>query len=259
MASAGSAAFKMAREWVDLENASLWKAMQVAAPSARGRLLDVGCGDKPYESLFAPHVTHYLGCEYEATYDGSDSARRGKADVVYSGGRLPFDDGAFDTVLCNQVAEHVPDPGKFLAELVRVLRPGGRLILTVPFSYRVHSAPHDFHRFTRYALQKYADEHGLRIERLDPRGLFWSVVGQKLSAHLALRVARMGAEIQKTGAFGYEETIVQRPRYWTLPFVGPAIFGICTAARLLDAVDRDDSDTLGYLMVAEKAERAPRQ
>jgi SAM-dependent methyltransferase len=245
-------AMRMAREWVDLENASIWKAMRVAAPYATGRLLDVGCGDKPYEALFDPHVREYVGCEYESTYDGSANASKGKADVIYSGDRMPFEDGTFDTVLSNQVAEHVPDPAHFIADLARVLRVGGRLILTVPFSYRVHSVPNDFHRFTRFALQKYAADNKLVIDRLDPRGLFWSVVAQKLSAHLVLHVARMGGEIQKVGALGYEETIRQRPRYWTLPFVGPSIFGLSTAARLLDAVDRDDSDTLGYLLIATK-------
>lgn len=246
------AAMKWARRWVDLEESLLLDAMKIAGPYASGRLLDVGCGDKPYETLFLPHVSEYLGVEYESTYEGRDYAQRARADVIYSGDQLPFEAGTFDTVLCNQVAEHVPDPGKFLADLARVLRRGGRLILTVPFSYRVHSAPNDFHRFTRFALQRYADVEGMTVDRLEPRGFFWSVVGQKLSAHLALHVARMGGDIQKAGAFGYEEVIQQQPRYWTLPIVVPSIVGICTAARMLDALDRDDSDTLGYLLVATK-------
>ena len=243
---------KLARRWVDLEEAFLYASMVEAAPYAAGRLLDVGCGDKPYEALFRPHVREYIGVEYSATYDGSEYARRGKADVVYSSDRLPFEEAEFDTVLCNQVAEHVPDPRHFIGDLARVLRPGGRLILTVPFSYRVHSAPDDFHRFTRYALEHYAKANGLTVDRLDPRGGFWSVVGQKLSAHVALHLARMGADIQKVGAFGYESAIAQKPRYWALPLAGPAIFGIATAARVLDRVDRDDTDTLGYTLIATK-------
>ena len=53
----------------------------MAAPFARGRLLDVGCGDKPYESLFLPHVREYVGAEYDATYQGTSNEDRGRADV----------------------------------------------------------------------------------------------------------------------------------------------------------------------------------
>lgn len=245
-------ALRRARDWVDLENDSLRKAMEIAAPHATGRLVDVGCGDKPYEALFAPHVSAYVGVEYAATYEAGESARLGKANVVHGSDRLPFDDGSFDTVLCNQVAEHVPDPRHFLGDLVRVLRVGGKLILTVPFSFRVHSIPNDFHRFTRFALERYCDDLDLHVERLTPRGLFWSVVGQKLASHIALRVARMGGDIQKAGALGYEAAMRQRPRYWTLPVAAPAILGIATAARVLDALDPDDSDTLGYLLIATR-------
>jgi SAM-dependent methyltransferase len=245
-------ALRRARAWVDLEDESLRRAMVAAAPHARGRLVDVGCGDKPYEALFRPHVTEYVGVEYASTFEGAVSARLGKADVLYAEDHLPFADASFDTVLCNQVAEHVPDPRAFLADLTRVLRPGGKLILTVPFSFRVHSIPHDFHRFTRFALERYAADLGLSIDRLEPRGLFWSVVGQKLSSHIALRFVRLGGDIQKAGALGYEAAMVQRPRYWTLPLAAPAIVAIATAARALDALDPDDSDTLGYLLIAQK-------
>jgi SAM-dependent methyltransferase len=245
-------ALKRARSWVDLESASLQEAMEIAAPQATGRLVDVGCCDKPYEALFAPYVREYVGVEYAPTYEAGEGARRGKADVVYSSDRLPFDDGSFDTVLCNQVAEHVPDPRVFLADLARVLRVGGKLILTVPFSFRVHSAPNDFHRFTRCALERSCADLGLHVERLTPRGFFWSVVGQKLASHFALRVARLGRDVQGAGALTYEPAMRQRPRYWTLPVAVPAIVAIATAARLLDVLDPDDSDTLGYLLIATK-------
>jgi SAM-dependent methyltransferase len=243
---------RWARDWCDLEQSYLNASMREAAPAAMGRLLDVGCGDKPYEPVFRPHVTEYVGAEYDETYTPSANARKGKADVVYSGARLPFDDGAFDTVLCNQVGEHVADPRAFFAELVRVLRRGGRLIFTVPFSYRIHSEPYDFHRFTRYALLDYAKANSLNVDMLVPRGGFWSVVGQKLASHMALRYARLGGEIQKLGGLGYEGRLAARPRYWTLPIVAPAIVGVVTASRALDRIDHDESDTIGYLLVATK-------
>jgi SAM-dependent methyltransferase len=245
-------AAKSLRQFVDLEKDSLDEAMRMAAPMAIGRLLDVGCGDKPYESLFAPYVREYVGAEYDETYSGSANARKGKADVVYSGNRLPFEDDAFDTVLCNQVGEHVLHPEVFFAELVRVVKRGGRLIFTVPFSHRIHSEPYDFHRFTKYALSYYAEQSGLSTEVLVARGGFWKVIGQKLTSQMALRFARLGGEVQRLGGFGYKEEVQQSPRYWVLPLVAPAIVGVAAAARALDLIDRDETDTLGYLLVATK-------
>ena len=249
-ASAGT--IRRIRAWVDLEDSSLRTAMENAAPFARGRLLDVGCGDKPYEKLLAPHVTSYLGAEYRDTFESSANAAKGRADVIYTGKTLPFGEGEFDTVLCNQVAEHVPEPGAFIEDLVRVLKVGGCLILTVPFAFRIHAAPNDFHRFTRHALEYYANKNHLHVERLDSRGGFWSVVGQKLCSKIALRGARLGEAIQENAALGYERAISQQPRYWAIPAAAATIVAVSTAARLLEAVDPDDSDTLGYVMVARK-------
>lgn len=241
-----------ARGWVDLEQASLVEAMAEAKQHAHGRLLDVGCGDRPYENLFREHVTEYVGVEYQESHDGSVSGKQSRADVVYEGETLPFEDGSFDTVLTTQTAEHVPDPDAFFRELTRVLRVGGTLIMTVPFSYRVHAHPHDYHRFTRFALERYAKLNNLRVDVLRARGGMWSVVGQKLASHLVLRVARLGGEVQRAGTLTHEKPIRDRPRYWALPVAVPLIIGFTTAARVLDRVDHVEDDTLGYLFIATK-------
>jgi hypothetical protein len=128
----------------------------------------------------------------------------------------------------------------------------GLLIVTVPFSYRIHSEPFDFHRFTKYGLMSYVEHNKLRLVALEPRGGFWSVIGQKLTSHMALRFGRLGSEVQKVGGFGYEQKIAQKPRYWALPVVAPAIVGVAAAARVLDRIDHDETDTIGYLLIAEK-------
>lgn len=122
-----------------------------------GRLLDVGCGTKPYRALFKVH--DYVGLDL-----ASDEARqRGCADEYYDGDTFPFPDASFDAVLCNQVLEHVFNPSQFLGEIRRVMRPGGRLLLTVPFVWDEHEQPFDFARYSSFGLRALLEEHGLRI------------------------------------------------------------------------------------------------
>ena len=234
-----------ARERVDLEWRTLRDAMETAAPYAHGRLLDVGCGDKPWEPAFAAVVTEHVGLERKG-------ARAARAGVVYEGDRIPFDDGAFDTVLSNQVLEHVADPRALWADMVRVLAPGGRLIVTVPFSFRLHAEPDDYWRFTPHALRRLCDESGLRVEVLEPRGGLWLVIGHKLATFLAFDAGRLRGEAQAAGSTTYEAPADEGPRWWALPLVVPALMLVTALARWLDRADPRSGDSLGYLLVAAK-------
>jgi SAM-dependent methyltransferase len=141
-----------------LARSSLWRAMTHLAPVAGGgRLLDVGCGTKPYRSLFV--VDEYIGLEYDTPGNRAEKS----AELWYDGGRFPCADASFDIVLCNQVLEHVFEPGVFLAEIARVLKPGGRLLLTVPFVWDEHEQPHDFARYTRFGLQHLLGKAGMTV------------------------------------------------------------------------------------------------
>jgi SAM-dependent methyltransferase len=105
----------------------MWQEIGRVAPALRGRVLDVGCGTKPYRNLF--DASEYVGLEI----DSPQARSRGLADVYYDGSRFPFNDARFDVVICNQVLEHVFEPDRFLQEIQRLLKPQGRLLLTVPF------------------------------------------------------------------------------------------------------------------------------
>ena len=139
------------------------KAIAKAASMAHGTLLDVGCGTKPFEKLFRPHVQKYLGLEYSP-----DSGYRGnRADFCGDAGYLPLADASVDTILCTEVMEHLPDPERAVAEFARVLRPGGTVITTAPFFYPIHDA-YDFFRYTPDGLKTMMERHGLTVETVKP-------------------------------------------------------------------------------------------
>lgn len=121
-----------------------------ATPQITGRVLDVGCADGPIRNRLAAGVD-YVGLDYPATADG---LYRTKPQVFGSAERLPFCDACFDTVVILDVLEHIASPTEAIGELARVTKPGGILLLTIPYGYPLHDAPHDYQRLTRFALQR---------------------------------------------------------------------------------------------------------
>jgi SAM-dependent methyltransferase len=140
-----------------LSRRALWRAIASSSHELSGPLLDVGCGSQPYRSLFS--VAEYIGLEF----DTPETRQLAIADVFYDGGRFPFDNGKFASVLCNQVLEHVFNPAEFVAELFRVLRPGGRLLLTVPFVWDEHHQPYDYARYSSFGLLYLLKAAGFKI------------------------------------------------------------------------------------------------
>jgi SAM-dependent methyltransferase len=126
-------------------------------PQLRGEVLDVGCGSKPYRELIP--AGRYVGMEMDTPRTRASFA----ADVYYDGRTFPQADATFDGVLCSQVFEHVFTPAEFLAEIHRVLRPGGRLVLTVPFVWDEHEQPHDFARYSSFGLRALLEGAGFEV------------------------------------------------------------------------------------------------
>jgi SAM-dependent methyltransferase len=242
---------RKASDWVDLQWSLLYRALQTVAPRARGKLLDVGCGDKQFAGVFLPHVDFYFGIENELTFT-STAAHLGKSrpDCLYSGDRLPFEDSSFDTVLSIQVLEHTPHPRQLVAEMARVLKPSGFLILAAPFSFRLHEEPHDYFRYSPHGLGELCSDAGLVIDHVEQVGSLWSLIGHKLNSYLALRVARIGGTAQELGKFGHEMPGQPRSRLWALPVVAPAIVVVAACARIMDRLFFERQEALGFVVVA---------
>lgn len=138
-----------ARRYLDLQTASIWADLSTVLPTAKGAVLDVGCGAQPFRSLL-PASVRYIGID---TVDAKAKFGYEVPDTFYFEGPVwPAGDGSIDFVLCTEVFEHVADSRGFLAEMFRCLAPNGRVVLTVPFSARWHYIPNDYWRFTPASL-----------------------------------------------------------------------------------------------------------
>lgn len=152
----------------------LLKSLRNIAPSLSGRLLDFGCGSKPYRSLFTK-VSEYIGVDIENEGHDHDTE---DVDYYYDGMTLPFEKDMFDSVLCSEVLEHVPDIDTTLNELNRVLALGGKLLITVPFVWPEHEMPFDFRRFTVNGLSQVVKDHGFKIHNVNTSGTFIEAIIQ---------------------------------------------------------------------------------
>lgn len=133
---------------------------------ARGILVDLGCGKAPYFGIYRNLVTRSVGVDWDSSIHTSDQVDV-KCDLNE---RIALPDAFADTVLCTDVLEHLFEPQRAWNEIARILKPGGRAIIGVPFLYWIHEAPHDYHRYTAFALRKYASTAGLAIESLEAAG-----------------------------------------------------------------------------------------
>ena len=129
---------------------------------AVGRLLDIGAAHRWLQDCL-PEEVHYVALDYPAT--GRD-IYGACPDIFADAAHLPLADGAFDGVACLEVLEHVKEPRRVVAEIARVLRPGGSAWISMPFLYPVHDAPHDYQRYTEDGLRRDLEEAGLELVTL---------------------------------------------------------------------------------------------
>jgi len=121
-------------------------------------VLDYGCAEAPYRHFFAPE-TRYLAADLPGNPDANVEIR--------PDGTVPIETGTMDAVLSTQVLEHAADPRVYLAECFRVLRPGGRLLLSTHGLMVYHPDPVDYWRWTCAGLQREVTTAGFEIRHFE--------------------------------------------------------------------------------------------
>lgn len=141
---------------------------------AKGQFLDAGCGTQPFRSVVEPQVDRYLTFDIEARVDEVDFI--GDIEDMQA---VPSQ--SIDSMLCSEVLEHVPHPDRAIAEFARIVKPGGVVILTVPFLARLHEEPHDYYRYTRHGIRRLFDDGAFEVEEIVETGSLFSFVGHQVS------------------------------------------------------------------------------
>ncbi len=147
-------------------NQALTECLNRYGERLRGaKVLDFGCGERPFDSFFAKFSAQTVACDLQQNQFGT-------VDVVLTPEtyRLPFDSGAFDVVCLFDVLEHVKDDLALMSELCRIVKDGGLLLLSVPFMYRFHEIPHDYRRYTPTGLKYLLTRSGFDVQEIQPMG-----------------------------------------------------------------------------------------
>lgn len=207
-----------------LETRSIREAVQSSLPYFKGRVLDIGCGQKPYLFMLHDRVDCYVGMDLETV--GASAA-----DVYADSLCLPFRPASFDTVFSTQVIEHVTNPFRMMREISAVLKPGGALVLTAPQAWPLHEVPHDYFRYTRYGLAELARQSGLEVVHMkERRGGFYA-----LGAILCILL------YTRHQAHTFRRRML-KPMFWIVQGL----------AAVLDRIFFLPDFTLGYILVAKK-------
>lgn len=191
-----------------------------------GRLIDIGCGTKPYAAMMQGLVSEHVGVDHEGTQHD-----RTAVDLWGTAYAIPAPDASFDSALCTAVLEHLEEPEAAIRECHRVLRNGGVALYSVPFIWHLHEEPRDFVRFTKYGLRYLFEKVGFEILDLRPLSGFWVTFGQ-LFVYNLYRFHR-------------------GPMRWVpiIPAVGLAVQGV---SYVLDRIDRSEQWTWMYVVAARK-------
>lgn len=127
------------------------------------RVADVGCGEQPFRAIITSGGGHYTGIDTRQNQQANVDLL---ADII----QIPLPDGSFDLILCTEVLEHVPNTPAAFAELTRLCRTNGAIIITTPFAYPLHEEPYDFVRLTPHLINQCARSNGLSVEHLSTSG-----------------------------------------------------------------------------------------
>lgn len=131
---------------------------ELSGNHCQGLTLDAGCGRSSWKQVIL---------DSGARYESVDLEPRGSSPPTYCADICDLNMIAaahYQTVVCHQVLEHVPTPALAVAEMYRVLKPGGKAVITTPHLSRYHELPHDYFRYTEFGLQALFEHAGFRTE-----------------------------------------------------------------------------------------------
>ncbi len=222
------------RRFADFQVHTVYGDVAAFLKNRSGAVADIGCGECPYRHLCEHFGLQYIGIDTidagRFSYDRPDVLR-------FDGKTLPLADDSVDAILCTEVLEHVEIPEQLIAQMLRVLKPGGELLLTLPWSVRYHYIPYDYCRYTPSKLRSLF--RGFASVQVMPRGTDVTSICAKI----------LVMQLRYAASFTRGNFLAAIPVLLCLPFSLLAL--LAGHLSLLTGFGSED-DPLGYTVVATK-------
>jgi len=168
------------------QNRQIWLKEKLEKIPTGSRILDAGAGEQQFKK-FCSHL-NYISQDF-AQYNPSksDSGLQMKKwdytglDIISDIIDIPEPNHSFDSIMCIEVIEHIPDPAKVFPEFARLLKSGGTLILTAPFCSLTHFAPYHYSTgFSKYYYEKHLVDNGFEIMEIIENGNYFEYLAQEV-------------------------------------------------------------------------------
>lgn len=204
-------------------------------------ILDAGAGESKYKK-FCGHLKYISQdiAEYDGQGDGygiqTETRDYSNLDIISDITSIPVEDDSFDSVMCIEVFEHLPDPLAALKELKRILKPGGKIIITAPFNSLTHYAPFHYSTgFSKYYYQHHLENYGFERITIQNNGSYFEYLAQEIR-----RLKSVGLKYSESKASIFEKI---------------SIYVILRLLRKFQNNDKDSHELLnfGYFVTAIKS------
>lgn len=199
--------------------------------SFKAVLYDLGAGESPYKEFFLQYADKYIAVDWAGSYHNT------KADIAADLNKpMPIEAEVADTVVSLSVLEHLCEPQIMLNEAFRIHKPGGAIVLQVPWQWWIHEAPYDFFRYTPFGLKYLFEKAGFAEVVVEPQSGFFTMW------------------ILKANYFSQRFIRGPRTLRWAIrAILLPFWYLGQKAAPLLDKLDRNWAlETSGYYVTAKK-------
>ena len=170
----------------NLTDRQLWVKNTLSSVSKGSRILDAGAGECQYKK-YCTHLNYVSQDFNEYKGDGNGAGIQTgvwdttSIDIVSDIISIPEPDQSFDAIFCTEVFEHIPDPILAIKEFNRLLKPGGKLIVTAPFNSLTHFAPYHFSTgFNKYYYDWHLTQNGFKIDEMSLNGDYSEYVAQEV-------------------------------------------------------------------------------
>jgi len=155
---------------IAVQNASIFADTRpLITNHIRGKTLDIGAGNLAWRKILSAQASSYLSSDFTVTRNGINCV----FDVTKP---FPLADNSLDSLFCHSVLEHTKKPWEAFGELYRILKSEGTLVLSVPFLFYLHGAPHDYFRFTKFGIVMLAADAGFSVDKVTLSGGIFSLI-----------------------------------------------------------------------------------